>query len=157
MKRPALLILLAALPLLLSIQEVVAREVTLPPEIIKKISDSISGEYVTCGAYYNLLLEDIARSGDIVGVEMTEYTRNAALEYALLIAKESRSQKTAEKEILVRFARNMKFLMAEMDYEIGNISILVKQYDSRCEEIMEYPDKMMGEWSYKFLKHYLLQ
>ena len=157
MKRPALLILLAALPLLLSIQEVVAREVTLPPEIIKKISDSISGEYVTCGAYYNLLLEDIARSGDIVGVEMTEYTRNAALEYALLIAKEGSSQEMAEKETLAGLERNMKSMMEEMDYEIGNISILMKQYGNRCEEIMEYPDKMMGEWSYKFLKHYLLQ
>jgi hypothetical protein len=158
MKKLAVHIMLfAAIFLLSSKQNVISREITLSAEIIKEISNNISEEYITCGAYYTLFVYEILTNNDSIAVEMTKYSRNAALEYAFLIAQEGRSQEMAEKRTLAKLELNMKSLLEQMKNDGENFSILMNQYENRCQEIMEYPDKMMGEWSYRILKNHLLK
>ena len=156
MKKTAMHIMLfAAIFLLLSKQGAISREITLPDEIIKEISNKILDEYIVCGAYYTILVEEIVSNDDSIAFEMTKYSRNAALEYAILMAKESRSQEMAEQITLAKLELNMKFMLEQKENDSENFSILMNQYDNRCQEIMEYPDKMMGEWSYRILKNHL--
>lgn len=150
-------ILFAGIFLLVSNQVAISREITLPPEVINEISNKISEEYITCGAYYTLLVEEIVNNGDSIALEMTKYSRNAALEYALIIAQEGRSQEMAEKTTLAKLELSMKSMQEQKNNDGEHFAILMNQYDNRCQEIMEYPDKIMGEWSYRVLKNHLLK
>jgi len=126
-------------------------------EISKEISNNISEEYVTCGAYFGIAAGAVRRSGDDETAKKMEEARDSALQYALLSAKEGRTQELAEKVTLSRLDLNMKSMTKEIANDIGNISILINQYADRCKEIMEDPDKMMSEWSDKILKKYHLK
>ena len=143
--------------LFMGAQYVIAGEALNSNEISKEISNNVSEEYVTCAAYYSIAAEALRRSGELETAAKMAESRNSALQYALIAAKEGRTQEMAEKVTLARLDLNMKSMTNEIDNDIGNISILMNRYADRCKEIMENPDKIMAEWADKILKKHIIK
>lgn len=150
-------IFLVLLIYVMCIQSLFAEEVVNSNEISKELSNNVSEEYVTCAAYYSIASEAIRRSGDIKTAVKYEEARDAALQYALIAAKEGRTKEMAEKVTLARLDLNMKSMTKEIDNDIGNISVLMNKYADRCKEILENPDKIMAEWTDKILRKHNLK
>ena len=126
-------------------------------EIVKEISNNVSEEYITCAAYFSIVSEAMRRSGDAEVASKYEAYRDLAVQYALIAAKEGRTQEMAERVSLARFELNVKSMTNEIDNDIGNISILLNKYSARCKEIMEDPEKVMVEWGDKILEKHKLK
>jgi len=134
-----------------------AEEILDSNEISREISNNISMEYVTCAAYSFCASEAFKRSGDLETAAKYEEYRNSAVGYALIAAKDGRTQEMAEKVTMARLDLKMKSMMSEIDKDIANISILMNKYSGHCKEIMEDPDRMMSEWTDKMLKKHNLK
>jgi hypothetical protein len=135
-------------------QHATADENLKPEEIMKIINNNISHEYTTCAAYFTIVSEGLRRSSKYKEAEMYNKHRDMALQYALISASTGRSQEMAEKVTASRFELETKSLLAEIDNDISNISVLLNKYGSRCKFAMEDPEKVMEEWKEKILKRY---
>jgi hypothetical protein len=150
-----MIIMLGIAILFMDAQYLIAGEPPNSKEIIKEASNNISEEFVTCAAFYSIAAEGLRRSGHLEDAAKMDKARNAALEYALISAKEGRTIEMAKKVTMARLELNMKSMTNEINNDIGNISILINEYAGCCKEIMENPDKMMAEWADKIIKKHV--
>ena len=114
-------------------------------------------EYVTCAACFSWASEALRRSGDFETAAKYEGYRNSAVGYALIAAKEGRTQEMAEKVTMARLDLEMKSMMKEIDEDVANISILMNKYSDHCKEIVENPDRTISEWTDKMLRKHNLK
>lgn len=121
-------------------------------ELTKEMTNNVSEEYVISAAYYMIACEGVRRSGDLKTAGRIEEARDKALDYALIAAKQGRTEEMAQKVTLARLELNLKSMKGEIDNDISNISILLNKCAARCKEIMQDPDKVMDEWMGKVLK-----
>ena len=143
--------------ILISTQFLIAEEAPNPEDIMKEISNNVSEEYVICAAYYLIGSEAIRRSGDLKTAAKSEQAHDTALQYAVIAAKEGRTEEMAQKVTHARLELTLKSMTNEIDNDVGNFSILMNKYLYRCKEIMEDPDKLMNEWADKILKKHKLR
>jgi len=114
--------------LFMSIQCAIAGEVPNSDETAKQISNNISHEFVTCAAYYSFASEGFRRSGHLEDALKIDEARKASIGYALIVAKNGRTQKMAEKVTLSRYELEIKSMGKEIENDISNISILINKY-----------------------------
>jgi hypothetical protein len=145
-------IILLLIMLLMGARYLTAGEVFNADEVAKEVANNVSEEYVACAAYYMIACEGVRRSGDPKTAAKLEETRDIALEYAVISAKEGRTKEMAEKVTLARLELNVKSMRDQIGNDISNISILINKHSARCKEIMEKPDKVMVEWTDKILR-----
>lgn len=121
-------------------------------DIAEEINNNVSHEYVTCAAYFIIVGGALTKDG--AGDLAAKYDRlsNSAIELALVVARQDRSQEMAEKVTLARLKTSSQQMFASIDRSYSNISILTSEHAERCKDAMENPDKLMNQWATKVLE-----
>jgi pyruvate formate-lyase activating enzyme-like uncharacterized protein len=118
-------------------------------EIMREAANNVSSELVECGAYFQISSEALRRTGRSAIADAYESHSEVALDRALTAAQIGRSSHMAEKVTLARYELSVKDMLAEMDNDMSNISILLNKYATRCKMVIERPERIMEEWGNK--------
>lgn len=123
-------------------------------KIIEEINNNVSHEYVSCASYFNIVAGAMKKSGDEATANQYSNMSNYAIEHALLVAKQDRTQEMAEKVTLARLKVESEAMLKSIDKSYSNISILSSQYANNCKEAMENPERVFEKWQVKiYSKH----
>ena len=124
-------------------------------EINKQINNNVCEEYTTCAAYFSIVSEGLRRSDALEVAKQYDEYRDLATQFALIAAKEDRTQEMAEKVTMTRIGLAVQSMMSEIDGDIiSNISVLMNEYAEHCREIMEDPEKPVKEWTSKIFERH---
>lgn len=114
--------------------------------IMKEAANNVSSELVECSMYFEISSEGLRRSGQRDAADAYKSVSEVALDRALAAAQLGRSAEMAEKVTLARAELALKDMIAEMENDISNISILQNNYATRCKTVLEHPKRIMEEW-----------
>ena len=118
-------------------------------EIMREAANNVSSELVECGAYFQITSEALRRTGRTASADSYEASSDLALNRAFDAAQIGRTSQMAEKVTLARYELSVKDMIAEIDNDMSNISILLNKYATRCKMVIERPERIMEEWGNK--------
>ena len=106
---------------------------------IDKNLDNIAIQYAECAAYYELVFNAMKASNENKTANAYRQLENDAMFYSLLLANEGRSKDQAIEVTNARIDIYKKKMKHEADNRNENISILINNYHSECQEFMQNP------------------
>jgi hypothetical protein len=106
---------------------------------IDKNMDDIAIQYAECAAYYELVFNAMKASNENKTANAYRQLENDAKFYSLLLASEGRSKDLAIEVTNARVDIYKKKMKHEADNRNENISILINNYHSECQEFMQNP------------------
>jgi hypothetical protein len=121
-------------------------------EIKNEAFDNISSEFVSCAGYFALVSRALENAGKTELAGKYNKAMNTAMDYALIAAKQGRTEEMAQKVTLARFELGTKDMSKEIDGNAANLSILTNKYGDRCKDVMEKPEWVMQEWGNKAIE-----
>ena len=124
-------------------------------EISYEITDELSGEYIECLNFYNIVSEGGRRAGNQKIVDGADSAAKEAFEYAVLYTSNERSEEMALKVFSARSELSLKSMADSIDGDMKNLSILTSKYGAKCKSLVENPDAAYLNYSKKVLDKHL--
>ncbi len=114
--------------------------------------NNLSSGFVECAAYFEIVSIAAERSNDRNTAVGYSRLGDTALRRAVMTARMSRTVTLPMKVTLARYEMALKDMLSEIDHNVSNISILINDYSTQCEHLMEHPERVMKDWVIKLMK-----
>jgi hypothetical protein len=94
--------------------------------------DSLSAGYAQCAAYFTITWKGLARSGEVELASTTRGFATVAMSNSYDLAVTSRSSAMARKVVGARFKLYGDGMLADIEYDFSNVSVLINKYGKNC-------------------------
>ncbi len=116
--------------------------------LLQQALSNAAHETIECAAYFQIVSEGMLNSEQQETAEAYQNVSGALIERADLITKEAGMLQAT---ILARYEMAIRDMMAKIDNNFVNMSILVNEYAGACEFLTNNPEKRLEYWTKRML------
>jgi hypothetical protein len=119
-----------------------------------EVTDNVATEYAECAAYFAMVQGAFQSSGKAIEAAKYKEASDKAAEFAVLAARQSRSEEMATRVTLARFEMSLKSMQKTVDYNYSNMSLLMSRHSGPCVEAMTDSAALIKRWTEKISAKY---